>query len=366
MRKAITLILAAAVTAALFAGCGSSSSQSTSGESSQAAEASSAASEVAEVSSAASEASSAAEVTDGHYPVTISTYNYAKEPVEVTFDKRPEKVVCTNQTQTELLLYFGLDDVIAGMAYLDGEIREDLKAQYDALAADGKELTVKGYPSKETVLALEPDFIFGWRSAFAEDQLGDVSEWADLGVGTMILRCSNNTAEKRDLDAVLADIADIGAIFDIEDKTDAYIADARALMDEVAAKVDSLDAPLTAIIVEPFGGTFYCWGSNTLTGALVVAAGTEYALPDGGDLSLEDIVNLNPDVIIVDYMDDEELTPEESRANAIASIMDEAALAEVPAVKNGKVMAVNLTDVYGGGIRMVPSVEAMFNFIYGE
>ena len=304
--------------------------------------------------------------TDDHYPVTITTYNYAKEPVEVTFNECPTRVVCTNQTQTELLLYFGLDEYIVGTAYLDGEIREDLKPQYEALKADGKELTVKGYPSKEIVLALEPDFIFGWRSAFAEDQLGDVSEWNDMGVGTMILRCSNNTAPVRDLEAVLADIADIGKIFNIEDKTDAYIAETRALMEKIADKVASLDAPYTAIIIEPFGGTFYCWGSNTLTGALVVAAGAEYALPDGGDLSVEDIININPDVIIVDYMDDESLTPEESQAAAIATVMDEPALAEVTAVANGRVMAVNLTDVYGGGIRMVPSVEAMFNFMYGD
>lgn len=158
-----------------------------------------------------------------HYPVTISTYNYAKEPIEVTFDKCPERVICTNQTQTELMLYFGLDEYIVGTAYLDGAVRADLKAQYDALVAAGKELTVKGYPSKEVVLALEPDFIFGWRSAFAENALGDVTEWNEKGVGTMILRCSNNTAEKRDIEAVLADIADIGAIFNIEDKTDAYI-----------------------------------------------------------------------------------------------------------------------------------------------
>ena len=113
---------------------------------------------------------------NGHYPVTIDTYNYAKEPVQVTFEKKPEKVVCTNQTQTELMLYFGLDEYIAGMAYLDGAVRSDLQAQYDALKAAGKELTVKGYPQKEVVLALEPDFIFGWRSAFAEKSLGDVSE----------------------------------------------------------------------------------------------------------------------------------------------------------------------------------------------
>ncbi|MDO4866900.1 MAG: ABC transporter substrate-binding protein [Clostridia bacterium] len=303
---------------------------------------------------------------DSHYPVTISSYNYAKEPVEVTFDHRPEKVVCTNQTQTEMLLYLGLDDVIAGTAYLDGTIREDLLPQYEALVEAGKELTVKGYPSKEVVLALEPDFIFGWRSAFAEDSLGDVAEWNERGTGTMILRCSNNTAEVRDLEAVLADFADIGAIFDIEEVTDAYIADARAMLEEIKAKVSSLEKPLTAIIVEPYDGTFYCWGSDTLTGSLVVSAGAEYALPEGGDLSVEDIVNLNPEVIIVDYMDEEGVSAEENQAKAIATVMENATLAEVPAVVNGKVMAVNLTDVYGGGIRMVPSVKAMFDFMYGE
>jgi len=338
MKRKIAFVLALIMSAVCFAGCGGSTANE----------------------------NPAAEPDDEHYPVTISTYNYNKEPVEVTFTKKPEKVICTNQTQTELMLYFGLDEYIAGMAYLDGTIREDLQAKYDALKAAGKELTVKGYPSKEIVLSLEPDFIFGWRSAFAEDALGDVSEWNGMGVGTMILRCSNNTAEKRDLEAVLADIADIGKIFNIENKTNAYIKEARDLMSKIETKVSGLEAPYSAVIVEPYGGTFYCWGADTLTGNLVVSAGATYALPAGGDLSIEDLVNINPDVIIVDYMDDENLTPEESKNNAVSSITGEAALAEVTAVKNGKVMAVNLTDVYGGGIRMVPSVEAMFNFMYGN
>ncbi len=361
MKKTLSLILAVLLLAALFAGCNQPTPAPTAAPTAGPATPAPTAAPTAEPAPEPT-----AEPVSSHYPVTISTYNYAKEPIEVTFDKRPERVVCTNQTQTELMLYFGLDDCIVGTAYLDGAIREDLQAQYDALKAAGKELTVKGYPAKETVLALEPDFIFGWRSAFAQEQLGDVSEWHDMGVGTMILRCSNNTAPERNLETVLQDIADIGAIFDIEDQTDAYIAEARAMMDRIAKKVASVEKPYTAIIIEPFGGTFYCWGSNTLTGALVVAAGAEYALPDGGDLSLEDIINLNPDVIIVDYMDDENLTPEESKANAIATVMSEPALAEVTAVANGKVMAINLTDVYGGGIRMVPSVETMFDFMYGD
>lgn len=357
-RKILALLLSAAMILGLLAGCAGDTSTTPSTTAA-------ATTEAPAVTSAETVAEQATEAS--HYPVTITTYNYNKEAVEVTFDSCPQRVVCTNQSQTELLLYFGLDEYIVGTAYLDGAVRADLQDQYNALVADGKELTVKGYPSKEVVLALEPDFIFGWRSAFAEDALGDVSEWADMGVGTMILRCSNNTVDERNLDAVLADIADIGAIFNIEDKTDAYIADARALIEEVNAKVASLDAPLTAIVMEPMDeGSWYCWGSNTLTGSLAISAGAEYACPDGGTLSVEDLINLNPDVIIVDYMEKEGVSTEECEAEAIATVTGIEALAEVAAVANGKIMAVNLTDVYGGGVRMVPAVEAMFDFMYAD
>ena len=33
------------------------------------------------------------ESSSSHYPVTITTYNYEKEPVEITFEKEPESVV---------------------------------------------------------------------------------------------------------------------------------------------------------------------------------------------------------------------------------------------------------------------------------
>lgn len=301
-----------------------------------------------------------------HYPVTIQTYNYAKEEVSVTFPACPQKVICTNQSQTELLLYFGLDEYICGTAYLDGAIRADLQEQYDALVAANKELTVKGYPQKEVVLSLEPDFIFGWRSAFADNALGDVAEWNEMGVGTMILRCSNNTVPERNLDAVLADIADIGAIFNIEEKTDAYIADAKALIASVEEKVASLEAPLTAIVIEPMNESWYCWGANTLTGSLAVSAGAVYACPDGGTLTTEDLIALNPDVIILDYMEEEGVSTEECEKKAIETVTGVEALSELNAVVNNKIMAVNLTDVYGGGIRMVPSVQAMFQFMYAD
>jgi hypothetical protein len=29
-------------------------------------------------------------------------------------------------------------------------------------------------------------------------------------------------------------------------------------------------------------------------------------------------------------------------------------------------MGINLTDIYGGGIRIVPAIETMHQFLYGE
>ena len=61
---------------------------------------------------------------------------------------------------------------------MDGEIREDLKDSFDKINY------LESRPSKEDVLALEPDFITGWSSLFAEGRLGEVDFWHERGTGT--------------------------------------------------------------------------------------------------------------------------------------------------------------------------------------
>ena len=73
MKKAIALILALLMIAAL-AGCGAKTQEPAPTETPKATEA---------------PAPTATEAPVQHYPVTISTYNYAKEPVEVTFNECP-------------------------------------------------------------------------------------------------------------------------------------------------------------------------------------------------------------------------------------------------------------------------------------
>lgn len=56
------------------------------------------------------------------YPLTITTYNYNKEPVEYTFEKAPERVYAYAQDNIEILLSLGLADRIVAASGMDGEI----------------------------------------------------------------------------------------------------------------------------------------------------------------------------------------------------------------------------------------------------
>ena len=57
-------------------------------------------------------------------------------------------------------------------------MREDLKDEFDKIQyMDTK-------PSKEEVVAMEPDFIAAWYSSFSDDWLSDVSFWQERDVNT--------------------------------------------------------------------------------------------------------------------------------------------------------------------------------------
>ena len=120
-KRILSLTLALVLVLALAA-CGAQSSTATTA----APETTEAATEAA--AEAATEAP--AEVKHTVYPLTIQTYNYAKEPVEYTFEKAPERVWAQNQDNIEILLALGLADKSVGACGLDGEVREDLQADF--------------------------------------------------------------------------------------------------------------------------------------------------------------------------------------------------------------------------------------------
>ena len=73
----------------------------------------------------------AEEVEESHYPVTITTYNRAKEEIEATFEKRPEKVVAVYQNSIETLLALGVEDTIIAATGLDHEVKPEFKEAFE-------------------------------------------------------------------------------------------------------------------------------------------------------------------------------------------------------------------------------------------
>lgn len=303
----------------------------------------------------------------GRYPLTITTYNYEKEEVSYTFEKAPERVWAQSQDNIEILLALGLKDRIAGAYGLDGEIRADL-------AADFAEINYyESMPSKEEIIALEPDFITGWYSTFSDKRLGDVDFWHERGVGTYMAlnsACRGPAAENpQTVDHECQDILTLGKIFDVEER-------AQELVDEIRGEMDKIDAfladkdRLTAAVLEDEGGTYRVYGEDVLGGNVAMHGGAELAVGkhgDNGNISAEDLIAVNPDAIFMVWYDGYTVGDVDyAGEHVIKLITENPAFASLDAVQNGRVYPINLSGIYCSGMRTLDGILDFAHNLYPE
>jgi iron complex transport system substrate-binding protein len=118
---------------------------------------------------------------DNYYPISFNNYNYAKEEIEQTVNKAPERVVVVYQNSIETLLALGLGDKIVGAAGLDHEIKPELADDFANLNYYEEGI------SKEEIMGLNPDMIVSWSSFISDKKLGEVDFWHDRDVNTFIM-----------------------------------------------------------------------------------------------------------------------------------------------------------------------------------
>ena len=160
------------------------------------------------------------------------------------------------------------------------------------------------YPSREVILAQDPDFIYGgFRSAFGDDAAGSQEELNELGIGTYLTSAICNVGSPDTLDDVYADIRAIGDIFGVADRADALL---KALSEEVAGAApqagssgDALrvflfdsgdDAPYTAVCCSMFTN-------------MIETAGGENIFDDVDGrwktVSWEEVIDRDPELIVL-------------------------------------------------------------------
>ena len=287
-----------------------------------------------------------------HYPVTVTTYDQNGQPIEQTFNKRPERVISVSQSNTEMLLYLGLGDLIVATAHRTSEPWEETAAEYEALNF----LAQDAYPSKEVVISLDPDLIVGWGSLFADDALGGVENWNDMGVQTYLMKNTVSGLGKRNFEYLIEDLNNFGLIFDIQDKTDALIQEIRerlAAVEEQTGDTPMEDRPTVLTVQMLKDNEWFARAETDLTANIIELAGGNCLDEEYGYASMEVLIDKNPDAILVI---DRETNPAE---DTIQGLKDNPVLADVPAIQNDNFYVITHASFYCGSLRTVEDIEGL-------
>lgn len=290
-------------------------------------------------SSDTGDATGKAGATAAGFPYTVT--NCGKK---TTYDAPPKRAVTMNQHVTEILLALGLQDRVAGTAYLDDKILPEYEKAYKS-----RPVLAKEYPSYEKLLAANPDFVYGgYASAFAAGDGRSRDALAKSGVRTRlnIEGCADKPVTMDDL---YREVREAGATFGVRDRAEKWVRDAKAELAATArrsAPRGESGRPPAVFVYDSGDKTAFTAGGRGIGNDIIERAGGRNIMADldksFGDASWETVVDRRPDVILIyDY-----------GATTVAQkkkrLLDDPALKDVPAVKNRRFAVLPLSDVVLG------------------
>jgi iron complex transport system substrate-binding protein len=289
-----------------------------------------------------------------HYPVTITTYNRAKEPVEITFKKAPERVIAIYQSAIETLLALDQGDKIIAAAYLDDPVKDEYKEEFAKIKYYEKR------PTKEEIIGMEPDLITSWYSLFSDKVYGNVEFWHERGINTYIQQ-NSGVKQPNTLNNEYEDIINMGKIFDAEDKAIVIVENMKKEIQKAKEYVQGKEKVKTVILEVGKEGQYRIYGEDSIGGDIATQVGADLVADKNATIGSEDLVALNPEVIFTVYYGDSIISEK-----AVKSILDNPALASISAVQNKKVHPIVLSEVYASGVRTLDGIQTIIEGIYPE
>lgn len=306
----------------------------------------------------------AAEQTDAAYtPVTIENINEKGEPIAQVYERPPERVVAVWQNSIETLLALGVGDrIVAGMGVPDAKyIRPEYRAAYEAIPYTSLE-----HLDVETILMMQPDLIVGWSSTFSPKVLRPTTFWAGRGIHTYIAPSSARATKTKTIAQECEDIRNLGRIFGREERAEALVGEMQHEISFVAEKTAHLEKRPRALVIELMGKEIRSYGKDTLAGDMLRALDAEHLAADGTSLSMEELIELNPDAIFLVVIENDY----GSEDKILARLYENPALRSLSCVQERRIYAVPLYAVYSAGIRAYDGItifaHGLYPKIYGE
>ncbi|GAA3737555.1 ABC transporter substrate-binding protein [Streptomyces tremellae] len=269
------------------------------------------------------------------FPYTVTNCG-----VRTTYDAPPKRAVTLNQHATEIMLALGLGRSLVGTAYLDDHIAPAYAKAYKAVPVLAKE-----YPSKEKLLAANPDFVYGgYASAFDAKDGRARDDLKGSGIDTR-LDIESCAKDKVTLDDLYREVTEVGRTFGVPGRAAAWVRGARAT---VAATADRLRGvkPVPVMVYDSGDKAPFTAGGTGIGNEIITRAGGTNVFADlpkpFSDASWEQVVARKPQVIVIYDYGSTTVAQKEKR------LLDDPVLQDVPAIRNKRFAVLPLSNVVLG------------------
>ncbi|WP_405547610.1 ABC transporter substrate-binding protein [Streptomyces phaeochromogenes] len=279
------------------------------------------------------------------FPVTMSNCG-----VKTTYQRPPQRAVSLNQHATEVMLALGLEKSMVGTGYLDDKILPEYEAAYGRVKVLAKE-----YPSYETLLAAEPDLVYGgWASTFDEKEGRSRDAFTKVGINTRlnIEECPSGPVT---MDLMDKEIREVAKVFGVPERAERQIDRLHVTLDKVDEALEGVE-PVKLFVYDSGDKTAFTAGGAGIGNDMIERAGGGNLFADVdkpfGDVSFEQVAERAPEVIVIyDYGD-------QSVEQKKKFLLSNPALKDVPAIKNKRFAVLPLSSTVVG-VRVPAAVESL-------
>lgn len=275
------------------------------------------------------------------FPVTITD----DADQEVTIESEPESIVSIQASNTEIAYALGLGDKMVGVSDYCNYPPEALEKE----KVGGQDINV------EMVLSLQPDLALVTDYHY-ETHPDILKQFEEAGIKVIVVGDTSSFEE------VYENIVMIGQATGTEEKANEIVTDMKDRLTAIKEKAaeEITDKKKVWVEVSPSPDIFTT-GKNTFMHEMLESIQAVNAAEDQEGwvkLTEEEIVKLNPDVIITTYGYYIE--------NPSEQVLARKGWADVPAIKNEQVFDVDNDTVTRPGPRLIEGVETLAKLIYPE
>jgi len=261
---------------------------------------------------------------------------------EVYLESMPQRIVSHVPSITETLFALDLGDSIVGVSD---------HCNYPEEATNKPK--VGGYftPSIERIVALDPDLVL------TDGHVADIAQLEGLGIPYIVL-------QPKDIDGILSNIELLAKVTGTQKRAKELISDLEERIDAVAATVENAPRPRVFYVYDATDPTKpWTAGPGSFLDALISLAGGENVAAQAHgpwiQFSMEELVNSDPEIIVVDaMMGTAVISPEEIKKITTWQ--------GITAVKEDRIGVVDGDLVSRPGPRIVEGLEEMAKIIHPE